>query len=140
MELFEKEKNCGNNNDKNMSNIKTRQTIFYKYTNAGPFELYLQGINRNISNYNFFKIAKYIHDLKLNQVKISKKGKNRISLTLSTMQAANEFLFNKKIKEDGYLVYTPSNNVTCRDVASLIDPSFSDEELQNYSASIQLTF
>lgn len=120
-------------NKKNENKQKTQ--FLYQYTDTGPYEIYMQAKNgKNIGNYNFLQIAKYIYNQNIHEIKrLHKKGKNRISVEFSNYKHANEFVKNKKIEDDGYELFIPSKNVTSKAIVNYVDTSFTDEELKKYT-------
>lgn len=110
----------------------------YRYTDTGPFIIYMQGktAQKNVGNYHFLQVAKYVytHSTDKDGIKnINKKGKNRISIEFKSYQAANEFLDNNKVKEDGYEIFIPNHNISCRGVIGFVDLEFTKEELEQFS-------
>lgn len=116
---------------------KINNNARYKYTDTGPFIVYMQGKEgKNVGNYNFLQLAKYIYTNTTEREEIKnmeKKGRNRISIEFKNYNLANKFLDNKKLGEDGYDIFIPGHNISCKGVIGFIDRQFSKEDLERFS-------
>ncbi|XP_074035261.1 uncharacterized protein [Leptinotarsa decemlineata] len=127
--------NIKNNEDSD----KKIETLFYKNNNLGPFIVIVEATENSgnyIGRFNHLKIAKEVFDLQLKDiVKIKPKGINKIGVQFKNKEAANNFVNNEYIKEKGYKIYIPFNQVTCKGIVRRIDKIFSEKDLEGMIGS-----
>lgn len=86
---------------------------------------------KNIGKCSHLKIAKEICELNLNNVyKINIKGKNKISVEFNNYISANKLTNDERLKNKGYNVYIPYNQVSCKGIIRNIDLELTEEKIQ----------
>lgn len=117
--------------EKNKTDIKN---LYKKNDKNATFKVIIESnvVGKNIGKISKLKIAKEIFDLKLNDIiKINVKGKNRLEVEFSNYSAANNFVLNDELKNKGYNIYIPYNQVTCKGVIRQVDIEFNIDIIKN---------
>lgn len=117
--------------DNKFENKKTQKKTVYNYKNTdlGPFMIYIEN-SQNSDKFNYFKIARDIYNLKLNDVKkITIKGRNKLGIEFINFNTANKMLNNEILLKKGYNIFIPFNYALCKGIVRNIDITVSDQEL-----------
>ncbi|KAJ8973459.1 hypothetical protein NQ317_013453 [Molorchus minor] len=94
--------------------------------------VYLESSNpeNKVGKQGHLKLAKEIFDLKLKNIKkISTKGINRIGIELVDRKSANDLVSNTILKNKGYTIFIPYNQVTCKGIIRNVDTAFNTEQI-----------
>uniref|UniRef100_A0A6P7G268 Uncharacterized protein LOC114336811 n=2 Tax=Diabrotica virgifera virgifera TaxID=50390 RepID=A0A6P7G268_DIAVI len=114
--------------------LKGKKQILFSETDIGPYEVFVQGQDKNIGDYHVLSIAKSISVLKIKDItKISRKGKNRIGVLFATRKAANDFVVRKDWEALGYDVFIPFHQISCRGIVRGVNKRFTEEEIKEAS-------
>ncbi|XP_074039671.1 uncharacterized protein [Leptinotarsa decemlineata] len=120
-------------------NGEKREIILYKENDLGPYLVIVEAnetSGNNIGRFNHLKIAKDICDLKLNHIiRIKNKGKNKIGIEFNNRHAANDFVTNKDLIEQGYQTFIPYNRVTCKGIIRGISEGIHEKYLKKFIKS-----
>lgn len=111
-----------------------RKTAYYREVDIGPYMVIVESIENsglNVGKRSHLKIAKDLFDLNLKDIKkIKTKGRNKLGIEFSSYLAANNFVNNDIIKNKGYKIYIPYNQVTCKGIVRRVDNEITVDEIR----------
>lgn len=127
-------------NTNNAPDLEKKIELLYKVTdkNASFIVIIEAGVemNKNLGKCSQLKIAKEIFDLNLKDVvRIKVKGKNRLSVEFNNPLAANNFVKNERLRNKGYNIYIPRNQVSCKGLIRQVDIDFTNDQIMNMISS-----
>lgn len=128
-----------NQQTKNETSVNKKVNLYTKNDTNTTFLVMIEAseeLEKNVGKFSHLKIAKEIFELNLKDViKIKIKGRNRLGIEFANYTAANEFIGNKILRDKGYNLFIPYNQISCKGIIRNIDTQFTAEEIYNMTVS-----
>ena len=103
----------------------------YRSTDQGPYAVYIESKEKNISGLSDIKIGKLFYEGNVPGIKsIEKRGRNRLAVEFNSFNNANTFLNSNIDSINNWKAYIPSHLISNKVVIRNIDKEISEEDIK----------